>query len=639
MHKSTINLTEYAEQLYKNKKGLCILTLRELMSNAYHALLINIDNKKEPKISVTIDWDNKKFIIEDNGCGFDSSDREALTCLASPNQKKKDAQLPSKGQGRAILAYVGDSTTFNTVSKDDESISKKFTFNYPLTQQPELFVQEDGQLTNEPSGTHVEVKIKNINKIWTTFNSAYNNFAKIKEFFEREFFYFFVSLENLSLSITSKSVNEEQSGYSMITKRNYEKISFEVTFTEDKLSENDDAENKTNIDTYIIREEIKGSIETILIGHHIPAECKDIKYDRHFNQCKFRVYIFSEYFSEKVNLEGSIIELNENESKKINEALVKNLDNFFASQINEQKKTNIEAHSEASRELIAFHDFLPPEGEITGHHSVNAKDFQKIAFEEYSKASIAYLTNDDQEDTRIIKSALHMYIIHRDRVLKKLGELLHRNNDDGTPKTSLESDMHELLFKRASSTNTTNNKDLYYRHNLWLLDDKFSYFSEAESTKTGEKKSDIYLYLDEPSEPNEVVIIELKRPVGPSNKDGHNPKKMIDQVREYATAFYTKKRGINGVDIETENCSFWGYIIASREDINAAAIENGNTVSIPFAPNSKSISIGLLGDASGKNIHIELWVYSDLEKIAKKRNKAFMNFLNTSISNQNSITH
>ena len=63
-------------------------------------------------------------------------------------------------------------------------------------------------------------------------------------------------------------------------------------------------------------------------------------------------------------------------------------------------------------------------------------------------------------------------------------------------KSELESEVHELFFRRGNTLSQSTN--INHLHNLWILDDKFTIFSNdffAKSTKNGQALSDIYILL------------------------------------------------------------------------------------------------------------------------------------------------
>lgn len=222
----------------------------------------------------------------------------------------------------------------------------------------------------------------------------------------------------------------------------------------------------------------------------------------------------------------------------------------------------------------------------------------------------------------MFKSNLALYVSHREEILKVYGKTLQSLSEAGKELTATEDDIHDLIFKRATST--SDYEGSYWKHNLWLIDDKYSYFSLAKSTQKGQKLSDIYTYLDSQDSPDEVVIIKLKRP-----SKAHNAGEMIKQVKDYAKDFYNKGKNILGKDIDSKKCLYHVFILASREDIIKEKKESGTCFPIPYLSNSFITDHKFYPDTSDTeiNIRIELISFSDIERLAKKRNKNMKQYL------------
>lgn len=73
------SLKELATQFYKSKKNAVELILREAISNAIHACIIERQNNIEgylPTISICINSNNNSVKITDNGVGFSETDKK-----------------------------------------------------------------------------------------------------------------------------------------------------------------------------------------------------------------------------------------------------------------------------------------------------------------------------------------------------------------------------------------------------------------------------------------------------------------------------------------------------------------------------------------------------------------------------------
>jgi len=138
---------------------------------------------------------------------------------------------------------------------------------------------------------------------------------------------------------------------------------------------------------------------------------------------------------------------------------------------------------------------------------------------------------------RIKKSELAEYVAYRRMILEIFADSLRQ--DIKTGKYLNEDIMHNLIFPRH-----TNNEEIeYLKHNLWLLDDRFSFYQEIYSdnnSNTGEKeqRTDLILFdklftfgegdLDKNT--NSITIIEFKKPGRDDYTYDKNP---IYQIRKY----------------------------------------------------------------------------------------------------------
>ena len=143
------------------------------------------------------------------------------------------------------------------------------------------------------------------------------------------------------------------------------------------------------------------------------------------------------------------------------------------------------------------------------------------AIESKGKVEKNYWISPDsecEEVGKLLNSSLHIYIDHRKKVLHKFQGLIKKFDVEGEVKNELEDDIHDLFLKRGENLRTTASKN--HLHNLWILDDKYTIFSETFgglSTRKGQEASDIYLWSDDLDRPKELLILELK-----STTSAHN---------------------------------------------------------------------------------------------------------------------
>lgn len=153
------DLTGLATQTYKNKNKAVELILREAVSNAIHACIIEHRQGNQgylPKIYIHINSNENSIKVIDNGVGFSESDRKNFFDIAKSSELKRENQLPSKGLGRLALVYFGTNISFKTTHN-----KKSFSFIYPPKIDLFTVISEKPQDTNDSNGTTLNL---NVNK-------------------------------------------------------------------------------------------------------------------------------------------------------------------------------------------------------------------------------------------------------------------------------------------------------------------------------------------------------------------------------------------------------------------------------------------------------------------------------------------
>lgn len=224
---------------------------------------------------------------------------------------------------------------------------------------------------------------------------------------------------------------------------------------------------------------------------------------------------------------------------------------------------------------------------------------------------------------------MHIYVKHREAILRRLKKLVERYDDDGAEKFELEKDVHELFLKRGVSLDESSNVN--HLHNLWILDDKYTIFSnglKAISTKSGQALSDIYIWADDPRQTKEVLILELK-----STTKAHNAGEMVDQVKRYAQSFYENPVKALNWDVDTQNMLYVGVVLARKSDINKELYSVSGFKKIPFLQNSyyandDFVKPKAINPMDRIPIRIEMYSFEDICALATTRNNVFFRLLN-----------
>lgn len=586
-----------AAQTYKNKKRAVELILRETVSNAIHACIIEYrqDNIGYlPQISIYINSKENNIKIIDNGVGFSESDKKNFFDIAKSNELKQKNNLPSKGFGRLALVYFGKDIHFETAHNQ-----QAFSFTYPLDNEVNLldFVNQPPRDTDKPNGTNLKL---NVDKSYMeTFIKKFKVIDDFEEWILDEFAFLLYDFNNLKIHIDIDSNAKNIELYKIDT----EKFEIEIN------------KQKANLEILTIDSKYKLNIR--LIAHKLPI-LQSINYDRTINELKKKVYIASPLLDDRIAADGLSAEI-EDIKQDLEQEITKILDKKFEVFITKQQRVSCNNLRDTQTEFPFLADFMPSFDSIKGYKIQQKKDFIQEAIQEKGKLEQSFWeSNDAQLDSRLQKSALYLYVKHRERVL----DLLKKMMGDSSFK---EDDFHQLLT----------DKECEYlslaRHNLWVLDDKFSYFVEAHNAKRGEKKVDVEFYInpfiDNESKPTHIVLVELKK-----LKKAHNAGSMVEQLKGYASDIYKKAQTKSGVDIDVSQCKFFGYIIANYTDIQTEYQNFGNKIfkSISYTTSSYEGIISFFVDGKEIDISVVLLASQDLLNIATLRNKILFDLLKKS---------
>jgi len=317
------------------------------------------------------------------------------------------------------------------------------------------------------------------------------------------------------------------------------------------------------------------------------------------------------------------------------------LDKYFFSQINQNRVETKKSIKSAKEKYPSFSPFIVEENAFLTRTILKEYDLLNAAIENKGKIEKAYWVNQELENEdigKLLNSSLHIYIDHRKRVLKEFERLIRKFDDEGELKNEPESEIHDLLIKRGENFN--NSDYINHLHNLWILDDKYTIFSEtfnALSTKKGQEASDVYLWVDDPNpgQAKELLILELKSTTKAHNA-GNKYEPMLVQVKKYAKQFYMNPTKILNWAVNPNMILYSGIILSRRSDIFKELSSNnitGKRNKIPFLESSYffdeefSISNDLNSEPKTMPIRIYMYSYEDIYKLSLDRNNVFFKLL------------
>ena len=641
------NVQFRAEKEYKNSREKFFLLLREIISNSIHAVLIRQNKEKNftPDIQLNISCNDSQCKIElkDNGEGFNENNSLYFEELDKVNPEKEKYHFHPLGQGRLAIVFFSDSAEYETVYKNNDGKYKKKTIKYPQSNnglyQLDLFPESEIQAQNTYTKLTIIINKQNTLSRAKTFFNKYSDSEKIKKWFIENFFPFIVNNEHLAISI---NYNDEKP--ITIKKNSFESETKAIPITIPILND----EEKT-FKLWLIKKEtpMYGDNTITCFARNLRADLSNGKLTYSIdNEDGYLLYLTSDYFDEHVDTKGEKIEISEDAITQINKKLEEKLDDEFKSII-AQNQTAIKNNlNNFKKQYPSLETFVDESIIVSGKNIIKEDDIVKKAIDEKGKIEKKFWTHidniqeennneffdDSLECQKLLNSSLHIYVKHRESVLKRLKALLPRFTDEGENKNELESTVHELFLKRGTTLNESSN--INHLHNLWILDDRYTTFSnnfKATSTKTGQSVSDIYLWADDPQKTKQVLIFELKSPTHAHNA-GNNTEGMVAQVRRYARDFYKNPTKVLNWDVDTDNVQYTGIILARKSDINKEL--SSNNVSgyhpIPFLENSyygdDEFSIDN-NPRNKKSIRIELYSFEDIYNLASSRNEVFFKLL------------
>ncbi|WP_424832480.1 hypothetical protein [Ruegeria sp.] len=230
----------------------------------------------------------------------------------------------------------------------------------------------------------------------------------------------------------------------------------------------------------------------------------------------------------------------------------------------------------------------------------------------------------DQEN----KDALAAYVAHRKSVIDLADGILGMQ-DDG--KMSLEDIFHDLVHPRHADSDNTR----FYEHNLWLLDERLSFFSYCSSDRTnhggrrkkGDKVGDLVFFDDcsiyQEGDRDAIVLVEFKRPARDDYRFGNVQHDPIQQVIETAVQIRETGRLISttGRTLEVpKGVRMYAYVVADLEPKLRSVCESHDM-------DDTWDQRGYFRYHERKDLFIEVVGYSKMIDDAKKRNAAFFDVL------------
>lgn len=602
------------------------------------------------------------FTVIDNGVGFTNKRETAFsTPFTNFNYNKG-----GKGMGRyTVLACFGSMDIESIFADDEMNYNRKYRFDNlkGLQKYPEK----------------TEEKIKNIaNKTIVRLNNyrpEYFNFAKNSKIDINNIAYeiiqhcllFFIGSENIP---TIRILHEEENIDDAIVLNDIYKTVIEIEKKESNLqfSEIPEGFNLSYIRNY-------SGVHSHSI--HLCANKREVgkkqsltnylpSFKELYNEDKkyyLSIYVESKFLDENNHPQRNRFTIPEISSKKTDYDKF-SLEDLFK-YISENVRTNFSDHiQEAEKEKnerIEKYILNPQKPRLRYRHLLNVdnafldipinasdetleaklhekefkleqkrnKAFEKVFKKnEYDKEEFGEIVqNILREEAAFSKDKLADLMIKRKSVIKLFQKYLEWRTDENF---MLEKDLHNIIFTMGSESN---NMPIDY-HNLWLLDERFTFHTHTSSdvkTKSvknilseGVKEADLLIYdvpcaySDNLDKINSLVVFEFKKPgrelSGSSNLDDLVLKYFMDLMK-------SKARSDRGKILNIEdNTPKFGYVIC---ELNKDNIE----YNIKWNGFKRSAHGHLYKINPELNLHVEVMSYEQMLDFSEKRHEAFFKAL------------
>lgn len=618
------------------------------------------------KITITIEKIKKESLvpkpanvyIEDNGIGFNLRNYNSFKILDTDHKKG------GKGIGRVSWLRVFKKAEIESNFREDDSYKKRnFSFSIEGIEGGEKSKQSDKKFNA------TKISMFDIDRLC---ESAYSDISVIAKEIVKHSIHYFKQSNCPEIIIvdsdTKKEINVNQVFYSDIIKLKDEKM-IQILQGEDNAvinifelknighipsiqlcaderaviskplarfipdfkglktvtSRND--ESKISLMIYVSHpylDKISNETRTEFVESSNEEESENL-----FNKQLISVKLIEEKVTEGLReyLEPYIKEVKEKKLNQIN-SYINHVQPYYKILLNnkviENKLDKIEpdlTDSELDIELYKlYHEYeFKVREQSKSLFTVNANS-KALNNQTYKDRIIKFLSDISQ----LGASKLTNYALHRKVIIELMSKYL-RTDENGNYYN--EAIIHDLIYPRWKE------KLKYNEHNLWLIDDRLSFYNYIHSESTGvketieieENKTDrfdtiffnevsSFAKIDETQKPNAVILVEFKKPGRDDYTDFDNPIEQISKYMEQLTlSNYTvgKKRII--IDQETP---LVGLIICDVGKNFERKINHRYTY---FRETPDKLGWYWLN----KNVHLEIITYPKLLKDVKEKHYAF----------------
>ncbi|MDE5063964.1 ATP-binding protein [Wolbachia endosymbiont of Drosophila malagassya] len=630
-----------------------LLPLFEAVSNSIHAIEMRFgtDAKKFGKITIEIIRRDGKvtshpvgFKITDNGIGLNTENWRSFR--TSDSELK--IQRGGKGVGRLAWLKALSNCHISSVFMEDGAVwSREFDFSIKARVNSPIHNQVVKAGSDAEAGTVVDL---------APFLPAYE--AQCPKKFEtiaaKIVGHFLKYCITDTLPLTHLVDVEDNVEIGVFYRNNQERNEIKI------IRRGEDSDDEIHVYHILLNKKLKflenGGIHWVFyagndrVVKETPVDGQlGLKYIGKNNDCVYIALVTGIYLDNHVNAERTAFTFGQETYDEIHKRVIEGAREFLSTYIEKVREAQIEIAEKVIRENPQFLPFRENLSEVVNTLSLNTQDEESIFVELSRKKRRArkHLESDlrsikdgnldelDSEVERISKAvndekkaSLAEYVVRRKSILDLLGHYL-KYSDSERAKYYKEEAVHELIVPMRSVSEDLN----YDAHNLWVLDDRFAYYSYFWSDKPikkyvkdadSSKEPDVTIISDRPlafrregrDEP--IVIIEFKRPGRDDYDFNSSP---VTQVLRYVDNFRagTGIKDKDGAIIRPMHAGvrFICYIIA---DFTPTLL---NVINYSVARSPTPDGRGFFGIDPDRNTTIEIIPYEKMLEDARLRNEAF----------------
>ena len=520
---------------YKLSKTEPIMAVHEAIVNSIHANSseIIVELKKDGNMNLMKNKKVSDVIITDNGDGFNKENFDSFTKMDSTFKLDKGG----KGIGRLAWLKVFNKVEINSVYREGKNFFKK-TIQFSDKRNEELAFEE---AQTDMTTIKTEVILKNIR------DDYYRNFPKKIENLAEKILHhcliYFMTNDSFDILVKeSEEVKSLRELYDKNIKGKKKTLTFikrDHNFSLNYLTVSGKGEKNKNHklkftanNREVLEEELKRFNPLFEDGFGDEEEKKYIL-----------AYLESDYLNEYVTDDrtgfsfgnGDLL-LNKNE---IGEEVARQLQVVYGENIEISKNKNKEKINDFLIDNPEFRFLYKSDNSIVEkiNHRTAPEKIEDLFHEQAKKSRKDIkekikrfdINGDYQDEFKLLSQEanslnhyeLSSYILHRRVILELLDKIISRKQEDN--KYHYEDDIHNLIFPMRSDGQDVDYED----HNLWLLDDKLSYYNFLASDipinkftedKDDKRRPDLAIFRTAYSDKVEnelqsnITIVEFKRP-------------------------------------------------------------------------------------------------------------------------------